>query len=312
MKSASKGSAKKAAGKPAADSSLLRKAWGGAVSKKKAAVATSRAAKATPASRRKGAEELTRLLELMAKLRHPTAGCPWDLEQTLDSLRPYLIEEAYEALDASESGNRAHLEEELGDVLLQIVFQSQVASEEGDFDFADVARGISDKLIRRHPHVFGRTKVADSAEVLRNWDEIKKTEKKARESVLDGVPKHIPPLHRAYQLQRRAAREGFDWDRLPEVYAKLDEEIAELKEAVEEGSRPHILDELGDVLFTIVNLARFVKCDPHYALERTNAKFARRFRVLEKEITASGHQLRDCTLAQMEEIWDRQRAEEKK
>ncbi len=255
---------------------------------------------------------MARLLKIMARLRRPGDGCPWDLEQTIDSVKPNLIEEAYEALDAMESGNREHLAEELGDVLLQIVLQSQIASEEGSFDFAGVARGISDKLIRRHPHIFGDVKVADSKEVLRNWDAIKKTEKKARESALDGVAKHVPPLHRAFQLQKRAARVGFDWSDIKDVYAKLDEEIAELKEAAAEGNRKHVVEELGDVLFSVVNIARFVKVDPAYALELSNAKFSRRFRLVESEIVAGGRRMKDCTLAEMDAIWDKIRAADKK
>lgn len=254
---------------------------------------------------------MARLLGIMARLRRPKDGCPWDLEQTIDTIKPHLIEEAYEALDAMESGNRDHLAEELGDVLLQIVFQAQIASEEGSFNFEQVAKGISDKLVRRHPHIFGETKVADSKEVLRNWDAIKKTEKKARESALDGVPKHVPPLHRAYQLQKRAARVGFDWSDIQDVYAKLDEEIAELKEAIAAGDRKHVLEELGDVLFSVVNIARFVKVDPAYAIDCTNAKFSRRFRIVEAEIGASGRKMKDCTLARMDGIWNRLRAEDK-
>ena len=296
-KSASRSAPKKAASRPAP--------------RKKPAARKAAAKKPLPASRKKGTDPVARLLEIMARLRRPKDGCPWDLEQTLDTIKPHLIEEAYEALDAMESGNREHLAEELGDLLLQIVFQSQIASEEGSFNFADVARGISDKLIRRHPHIFGDVKVADSKEVLRNWDAIKKTENKARESALDGVPKHTPPLHRAYQLQKRAARVGFDWSDIQDVFAKLEEEIVELKEAVAAQDRKHVLEELGDVLFSVVNIARFVKVDPAYALELTNAKFSRRFRIVENEIVSSGRKMKDCTLAQMDEIWNRLRAEDK-
>lgn len=296
-KSASRPAPKKAAKKPAPH-------------KKSAAKKAS--PKKTPVQLRKGTAQMARLLEIMARLRRPGDGCPWDLEQTIDSVKPNLIEEAYEALDAMESGNRDHLAEELGDVLLQIVLQSQIASEEGSFTFADVAQGISDKLIRRHPHIFGDVKVADSKEVLRNWDAIKKTEKKARISALDGVPKHVPPLHRAYQLQKRAARVNFDWSDIKDVFVKLDEEIGELKEAVAAGDRRHVLEELGDVLFSAVNIARFVKVDPAYALELTNAKFIRRFSAVEEEIVASGRKMKDCTLAQLDEIWDRIRAADKK
>ena len=297
-------SSKKSASRPAARTAAKKSA------PKRPAPAKESSAKPS-AALRQGTEQMARLLEIMARLRRPGDGCPWDLEQTIDSIKPNLIEEAYEALDAMESGNRDHLAEELGDLLLQIVFQSQIASQEGTFTFADVAKGISDKLIRRHPHIFGDVKVADSKEVLRNWDAIKKTEKKARVSALDGVPKHVPPLHRAHQLQKRAARVGFDWSDIQDVYKKLAEEINELQEAVEKKNRTHIIEELGDVLFSVVNIARFVKVDPAYALELTNAKFIRRFRIVEDEIVSSGRRMKDCTLAQMDEIWDRIRAQDK-
>jgi MazG family protein len=279
---------------------------------KKRTGARKSAAKPVPAALRKGTEQMARLLQIMARLRRPGDGCPWDLEQTIDTIKPNLIEEAYEALDAMESGNREHLAEELGDLLLQIVFQSQIAAQEGSFTFADVARGISDKLIRRHPHIFGAVKVADSKEVLRNWDAIKKTEKKARMSALDGVPKHVPPLHRAYQLQRHAARVNFDWSDISGVFRKLDEEVGELKDAIARKNRAHTIEEIGDLLFSVVNVARFMKVDPAYALELTNAKFIRRFRIVEDEIVASGRRMKDCTLAEMDAIWDKIRAADKK
>lgn len=304
-KSASKSSAPKAtARKPAAKSkSPVRKP-----AAKKAASAGRR----MPAAHREGADQMLRLLEIMARLRRPGDGCPWDLEQTLETVKPHLIEEAYEALDAMESGNREHLAEELGDLLLQIVFQAQIATQEGSFTFADVAKGISDKLVRRHPHIFGDVKVADSKEVLRNWDAIKKTEKHVRKSVLDAVPKHVPPLHRAYQLQKRAARVGFDWSDLRDVFAKVEEEIGELREAIDGKNRSHIIEEIGDLLFSVVNIARFMKVDPAYALDTTNAKFSRRFRVVENEIESAGRRMKDCTLAEMDEIWNRLRAEDKR
>ena len=280
--------------------------------RKKPAKKSAAARLASPAARRKGVAELARLLDIMARLRRPGDGCPWDLEQTIDTIKPNLIEEAYEALDAMESGNRAHLTEELGDLLLQIVFQAQIAAQEGSFNFADVAKGISEKLIRRHPHIFGDVKVADSKEVLRNWDAIKKTEKKARISALDGVPKHVPPLHRAYQMQKLAARVGFDWSDISGVFKKLAEEIGELQEAIAAKNRKHIVEEIGDLLFSVVNVARFVKVDPAYALELTNAKFIRRFRAVEDEIVAGGRRMKDCTLAEMDAIWDKIRAADKK
>ena len=280
--------------------------------RKKSAKKSAAAQLASPAARRKGVAELARLLDIMARLRRPGDGCPWDLEQTIDTIKPNLIEEAYEALDAMESGNRAHLTEELGDLLLQIVFQAQIAAQEGSFNFADVAQGISEKLIRRHPHIFGDVKVADSKEVLRNWDAIKKTEKKARISALDGIPKHVPPLHRAYQMQKLAARVGFDWSDISGVFKKLAEEIGELQEAIAAKNRKHVVEEIGDLLFSVVNVARFMKVDPAYALELTNAKFIRRFRAVEDEIVAGGRRMKDCTLAEMDAIWDKIRAADKK
>jgi MazG family protein len=306
-KSASRPAPKKAAPKAAPQKKPVRP-------KKPAAkkpAARKRANALSASALRKGTEQMARLLEIMARLRRPGDGCPWDLEQTLDTIKPHLIEEAYEALDAMESGNREHLAEELGDLLLQIVFQSQIAAQEGSFTFADVAQGISDKLIRRHPHIYGEVQVADSKEVLRNWDAIKKTEKHVRESALDGVPKHVPPLHRAYQLQKRAARVGFDWSDIEDVFAKLEEEIGELKDAIARKNRKHVIEEIGDLLFSVVNISRFMKVDPAYALDMTNAKFSRRFRVVENEIVSGGRRMKDCTLAEMDAIWDRLRAEDK-
>ena len=275
-----------------------------------AGAAPSRTPSATGATPEASAQ-YARLLDIMARLRRPGDGCPWDLEQTLETLKPYLIEEAYEALDALETQNRADMVEELGDLLLQIVFIAQVAAESGLFDMADVARGISDKLIRRHPHIFGTESAPTTSDVLRNWDRIKRAEKTARQSALDGIPSHVPPLHRAYQLQKRAARAGFDWADVNGALDKLREEVGELDEAVKEDSRDHVMEELGDVLFAAVKVARFVQCDPHYALDRTNAKFERRFRAMESEILAEGKTLKDCTLPEMELHWNRHRAADK-
>jgi len=293
-------SASKVAKKPAAKKS--------AASPKKASAIVLQRAPRTAA----GAEQMARLLDIMARLRAPGKGCPWDLEQNLSTLKPFLIEEAYEVLDAMEKGSAEDLEEELGDLLFEIVFQARVCEENGDFSFADVARGICEKMIRRHPHIFGTTKVGGSADVLRNWEAIKKTEggKTERKSVLDAVAKHAPPLHRAYQIQKRAARAGFDWDHVDKAYAKLREEVGELQDAIHSGIRADIVSELGDVLFAVVKVARFVSCDPAYALDCTNKKFERRFRVVESELAAQGKRMQDCSLAEMETIWNRQRAEE--
>src|ERR1035437_9885937 len=197
------------------------------------------------------------LLEIMRRLRAP-GGCPWDREQTLDTLKPFLIEECYEVLDAIESGDPARHEEELGDVLLQVVFQAQLRTEAGQFGFDAVARRLAGKLIRRHPHVFADNKVADSADVLRNWEKIKAVEKRGeRESAVDGVPRHLPALMKAHQVQSRAARVGFDWSAMHGVVAKIDEELAEVKAALASGNSAHVAEEIGDLLFSVVNLSRF-------------------------------------------------------
>lgn len=275
------------------------------------------AKKAAPSShqlatgRLRGSKEFSRLLDIMARLRRPGDGCPWDLEQNLDTLKPYLIEEAYEALDALESHDPSLLAEELGDLLLQIVFIAQVAAESGLFDISAVAQGISDKLIRRHPHIFGSEVAPTSADVLRNWDLIKRAEKKSRRSALDGIPTHVPPLHRAFQIQKRAARTGFDWSDIGGAWDKLHEEIGELREAADAHDRPHTIEELGDVLFALVKVARFLECDPHYALSRTNDKFERRFRAMESDLLASGRKLKECSLSEMETVWNKYRANDK-
>lgn len=239
-------------------------------------------------------------------------GCPWDREQTLLSLKQYLVEESYEVLGAIDSGDRRHLAEELGDLLLQIVFQAQICREEGSFDFHDVARGIVEKLIRRHPHVFGNVKVSGSREVLKNWESIKLQEKKAPDrSVVDGIAAHLPALHKAQQLQKKVARVGFDWDEVHSVMAKLDEEVCEVKQAVESGAQANIREELGDLLFTVVNLSRFLGHSAEEALNRTVDKFMRRFRAMEVRLRAVGRKVSDCKLAELDAVWDEVKREEK-
>jgi tetrapyrrole methylase family protein/MazG family protein len=248
---------------------------------------------------------IDRLLDIMRRLRSDT-GCPWDRKQTLGSLKKYLIEESYETLDAIDSGDRNKLKEELGDVLLQVVFQAQLCAEEGAFSFDDVASTICDKLIRRHPHVFGEVSVDSAEEVLRNWDAIKREERGAESgpgSVVDGVPRHLPALQKADQVQTRAARVGFDWDHPDPVMNKLDEEIRELKEALAGSDAAAIRDELGDVLFTVVNLSRFIACDAEEALNQTTAKFIRRFRAVEQAAHAANRPLTDCSLAELDAFW---------
>ncbi len=260
----------------------------------------------------KAGESMERLLEVMRKLRGPD-GCPWDREQTNESLKSDLIEEAYEVIDAIESGDKSLLEEELGDLLLQVVFHSQICAEAGQFEFHQVADGISEKLIRRHPHVFGDVQVSGSVDVLQNWDAIKKAEKGRGEkpaSIVDGIPKHLPALQKAHQVQKRAARHGFDWEHLDDVFDKLHEEIDELKAAIAENSEAEIQAELGDLLFSAVNVSRFLGYNPEELLNQNIKKFIRRFQSVENKVHATGRDFRDFTLAELDRFWDEAKAEE--
>lgn len=248
---------------------------------------------------------IQRLVEIMRILRSPQ-GCPWDHKQTLETLREYLVEESHEVLDAIDSGDRAKLREELGDLLLQVVFQAQLCTEEGAFTFDDVAAGIADKLVRRHPHVFGEVSVSGSDEVLKNWEAIKKTEKGDAQprSTLDGVPRSLPALHRAHLVQKRAARVGFDWSRAEDTLDKLVEEVGEVREAVAAGDTAAVKDELGDLLFSAVNVSRFLGHNPEDVLHTSIAKFSRRFQGVEAEVHRRGLKIEDCTLEQLDAIWD--------
>jgi len=247
------------------------------------------------------------LVEVMARLRAPE-GCPWDREQTHDSLKPYMIEEAYEALEAIDEGDDEELCKELGDVLLQIVFHAQIASEEQRFNIDDVARAIVDKLVRRHPHVFADTEVAGTSEVVSNWDEIKRLERKEKgeelPSQIDGIPKNLPALMRAQQMQARAARQGFDWNQIDGPLDKVEEEFAELRQAWQGGQPNEIEDEFGDLLFALVNTARFLDINPEGALRSSIDKFERRFRAVEKEIQEQGKKMEDTSLTALDAIWD--------
>jgi tetrapyrrole methylase family protein/MazG family protein len=242
------------------------------------------------------------LVEVMARLRR---SCPWDREQTHRSLVPYLIEESYEVVDAIESRNDAELCEELGDLLLQIVFHAQLATERGKFSIADVIDALSNKMIRRHPHVFGDQAVSSVADVWQNWEALKAEEPatKARASKLDGIPKGLGALQRAQKMQEKAARIGFDWPDLSGVRAKLAEELAELEQARREGDEAQIRDEMGDVLFSIVNFARALGLDSETALRQANEKFYRRFAFMEQRARIDGRALNDLTLDELEELW---------
>ncbi|MBN2161992.1 MAG: nucleoside triphosphate pyrophosphohydrolase [Pontiellaceae bacterium] len=261
----------------------------------------------------KAGESMERLLEVMRRLRAPD-GCPWDREQTHESLKSDLIEEAYEVIDAIEGGNVSHLEEELGDLLLQVVFHSQISRENGSFEFSDVAEGIIQKLERRHPHVFGEVDVSGTGEVLQNWDAIKKAEKAEAgkpASIVSGIPKHLPALQKAHQIQKRAARAGFDWKHIDDVFAKLHEEIDELKEAINRNHEPDIRAELGDLLFSVVNVSRFLGHNPEELLNHNVKKFVRRFQRVEELVHASGRDFKAYSLDELDAFWDQAKQEER-
>jgi len=242
----------------------------------------------------------------MERLRAP-GGCPWDREQTFDSIKPYTLEETYEVLDAIDRRDWREVAEELGDLLLQAVFYAQMATEQGLFQIGDSLDAINEKLIRRHPHVFGDGTAESAGDVKRIWGEIKAAEKKDRGRddilLLDSVPRAMPALVEAQQIASRAAGVGFDWETADQVIEKLDEELAELAEARRRASPAELEDEIGDLLFVLVNLARFVKVDPEQALRKTNAKFRERFAHIERELAARGKKLQDAGIAEMEELW---------
>jgi len=256
---------------------------------------------------------ISRLIEIMAALRDPRSGCPWDLEQDFRSIAPYTLEEAYEVADAIERGDLADLQDELGDLLLQVVFHAQMARERQAFDFDDVVRGICDKLVRRHPHVFGGEPVASAAEQTEVWERLKAAEKAARGAtgLLDDVPVSLPSLTRAAKLGRRAARAGFDWPDAAGPRQKIDEELAELDHALDR-ARPagEIEGEFGDLLFAMVNWARHLGIDPESALRRSNEKFVRRFRHVERRLAESGLSGPEAGLDRLDAWWDEAKAGE--
>ena len=255
---------------------------------------------------------IEQLLDIMARLRDPASGCPWDLEQNFATIAPYTIEEAYEVAEAIAHGNRAELKDELGDLLLQVVFHSQMAAEEGSFTFADVVEAICAKMIRRHPHVFGEATIATAEAQTANWEAIKQAERAGKQQAraLDGVPTALPALMRAQKLQARAARVGFDWPEVSCVLAKIREELAEIEEAIASGDTAHQHEELGDLLFAASNLARFIGSDAETALRDANAKFTRRFEQVETAVLASGKTLPEATLEEMEAHWQAAKAKE--
>ena len=262
-------------------------------------------------------ENTRRLLEIMAQLRHPETGCPWDLQQDFASLIPFTIEEAYEVAEAAERGDVDDLREELGDLLLQVVFHSRIAEARGDFDFEAVADAIASKLVRRHPHVFGDRAFTTDEERHRFWEDSKRIERQEKgktepaESVLGQIPLDLPALMTAQKLQKRAARHGFDWPDIEPVFDKLHEELDELKAACKAGDEPNIREELGDLLFVIANIARHLEVDAEACLRAGNAKFTRRFRHIEQRVAEAGASLTDHTLAELDAYWDEAKRQEK-
>ncbi|MEH8033863.1 nucleoside triphosphate pyrophosphohydrolase [Gallibacterium anatis] len=259
--------------------------------------------------------KLEKFAEIIAKLRDPNGGCPWDLEQTYQTMPPHILEEAYEVVEAINQDDRKELKEELGDLLMQVVFLSQLAQEEGAFTIDDVIDGITDKIIRRHPHVFDEIKAENSDEVLKNWENIKQQERYQKEqfSILDNVPIALPSLLRAAKLQKRCAKVGFDWSELEPTIQKVEEELQEVRDEVsKQPQNPQAIEEeIGDLLFASVNVARHLKLNPEEALRKANLKFERRFRQVEQSILASGRQLEQVSLAEMDLIWDQVKQQEK-
>jgi MazG family protein len=255
-------------------------------------------------------EGLSELAQIMKRLRDPHTGCPWDLEQSFETIVPYTIEEAYEVADAIARRDFNDLRDELGDLLFQVVFHSQMASEAGHFSLTDVIGSIVGKMVRRHPHVFGKADGRDSAAQVAAWESMKAEERAAKHSspsasasALDGVALALPALQRAHKLQKRAARTGFDWTQPEQIFEKLQEEIGEVREAVEEGKQGHIEDEIGDLLFVVANLARRLSIDPEEALRKANAKFERRFRAMEDAAESKGETFSSLSLENQEEYW---------
>jgi MazG family protein len=281
------------------------------------------AGKAAKTPRLSAGEWFEKLVALQARLR-ARDGCPWDVEQTHRTLRTYLVEETYEVLDALESGDDAKFANEMGDLLLQIVFHSQIAAEEGRFTVSDVIREVHEKMVRRHPHVFGEKRAKDAEEVLKNWEQIKAQERSAEKvkngasatneekSLLDGVPRTLPATLESLQLTKKAARAGFDWDDAAGIFEKMREECAELRHALEKRESAEVEEEIGDLFFAAVNLARFLKVDPEIALKNANAKFSRRFREMERLAAEKGSPFADVPRAVKEQLWDSAKREERK
>ena len=262
--------------------------------------------------------DIGKLVGLVEQLRGDN-GCPWDKEQTRETLKPMLIEEAYEVLDALDAEDPVELKEDLGDLLFQVVFHAQIALERGEFDMADIIDRSHEKMVRRHPHIFGDVDLKTSEDVLKNWEDIKAAEKgipsasrpESERSLLDGIPSKLPAMHRAYQMTAKASRVGFDWPRLEDIFEKLREETSELLDARSKQEAGKVADEVGDLLFVAVNVARFLGIDPETALNNSNRKFFRRFRYVESAIKQQGRELKNATLAEMDALWDEAKNKEK-
>jgi MazG family protein len=267
-------------------------------------------------------EKFERLIEIMATLRGPN-GCPWDKQQDFNSLKPMLVEEVYEVLEAVENGDFDGISEELGDLLLHVVFHAQLGKEAGKFDINDVIAKISDKLVRRHPHVFGNESASSPEEVIKNWEAIKAQEKaqkltsrtQEQRSLLEGIPSKLPAIHEAHQISSRAARVGFDWPDIEGIFDKLQEEVRELKDEISTPSsnsderRARLEDEIGDMFFVIVNIARYLKIDSESALKRANRKFKSRFQYMESELARNGKTLEQTSFEEMEALWQKAKSE---
>ncbi len=249
-------------------------------------------------------ESFRKLIEIVDTLMGEN-GCPWDNVQTRESLKPYLVEETYEVLEALDTNDPDQIKDELGDLLYQILFHSKISSKNNEFDIKDVLDNLKEKMVRRHPHVFKEGQINTPDQVIERWEEIKKEEKthSNHPSILDSVPKQLPSLLKAQKLQKKAAKEGFDWDEISDVFDKLDEEIAEFKSAVLEGKDTNIQSELGDILFVLVNIAKFKKIDAEEALRSTNNKFIKRFQYIEQEVAKQGKTLKETSLEDMERYW---------
>jgi tetrapyrrole methylase family protein / MazG family protein len=261
--------------------------------------------------------DIEKLVDLVEQLRGDN-GCPWDKEQTRETLKPMLIEEAFEVLDALDADNAMELKDELGDLLFQVVFHAQIARERGEFDLADVIDRSHTKMVHRHPHIFGNADLKTTDDVLKNWEDIKAAERgipssshpESDRSLLDGIPSKLPALHKAYQMTAKASRVGFDWSRLEDILLKLQEEASELLEAQSQQDAQKVADEVGDLLFAAVNAARFLGIDPETALNRSNEKFYRRFRHVESSIKRQGRELKNASLAEMDALWEEAKQKE--